>query len=421
MDELGADAVAVLPAARRATLARCALVSGFDEAMYEAVLRVPESPRLVDLLRARTFEPQPGVPGDYQVALSLREAAWRSWWPEGADQSGVPQDLREFAAGVARYCQDTRRPVEALRALAIADEEEAAGWFDRLYRQRDADLDLAGCADLLDVLYELSRPEHAPPLGPALVPLRNDRTRYLNARCHWHGAQLASSRYLSRPGVEAPLLDLLRAEPATRALRLHGSSGMGKSKTLHWLIAHRCVPEPRRVPCALIDLGAVDPINATRHPWLVLLEIAGQLNVQMEGAPFQELLRQHGVARELLKPTQEDLARSGAVAVDSAAAPVEAEDVVFRFFSALVEDTSRTPVVVAVDTFEDAVLKGTDPADIVRLLTDLHDASARVRLILSGRLTGEEERCLRCASACPARSWRTWGCRSSAPPRPAST
>jgi hypothetical protein len=386
------SAIAVLSPAHRCTLARCALVSGCDEAMYEAVLRVPGGPRLTELLRERTLEPQPGVRGDYRVALSLREAAWRSWWPAGADEGSVPDDLAAFAAGVARYCQRAKRPEDALRALAVCDEAAAAAEFDRLYRQRDGDGDLTGCRDLLDVLYELSMPDHSPPLGPRLVALRNDRTRYLNARYLWDPAFVPSLRYLERPAIESFLFDLVVTEPKARALRLRASGGMGKSMTLRWFIVRQCVPEPRRVPCALIDLDVVDPVNATRHPWLVLLEIAGQLNVQMEGAPFQELLREHGMARELLRPTQEDLARSGAVAIDSASASVDAEDVRFRFFATLQEDSSRTPVVVAVDTFEDAVLRGTDPIALVEMLADLHDASPRIRLILSGRLSGEEER-----------------------------
>jgi tetratricopeptide (TPR) repeat protein len=387
-EHLALATLAMLPPGQRRTLARCALVAGFDTAMYEAVLRDHEGPPLADLLRERNCERRIGMPGEYQVFRGLREAAWLSWWPADSPPSAggdAPEELKAFAAEVARYCQESDRPVEALRALMIANEDEAAAWFEKVYTQWDGQLNLPGCQDLLDVL---SDPERVALVGPRLAALRNDRSRYLNTRHFWRHALLASSRYLSRPCLEANL-EALYKDTTTRALRVHASGGMGKSMMLRWFIAHRCVPE--RVPCALIDLDAVDAVNATRHPWLVLLEIAAQLNVQMERAPFQELLRERGAYREVLSPHQEDLARSGAAALGTSTAMVDARDVKVRLFSALQDGPPDEAVLVVIDTFEEAVLRPAgDPDALVECLADLLDEVPQVRLVLSGRRTGRE-------------------------------
>jgi tetratricopeptide (TPR) repeat protein len=380
--------LARMPPARRRALTRCSLVNGFDEAMYEAVLRDPEGPSLAGLLRDRSIEPLPGVPGDYQVTEELREAAWSSWWSgdgPAADATGIPEELRSLAATIAKYCIDAGRSVEALRALVLANQEEAARWFERQFEERDGALDLPGCQDLLDALAE---PDRATLIGQRLADLRNDREAHLGARSLWHGALLATGRYLRREPIEARLLALLKGEP-TRALRVHASAGMGKSMTLQWFIANYCVPQ--RVPCALVDLDAVDPVNATRHPWLVVLEMAAQLNVQMERAPFGELLSSYSTYRSLLVPQGEDLLRFGAAAIGSAAASLDGEDIRSRFTAAVEESSPGTPVLIIVDTFEEAVLRPAgDPEALVEVLADLHDAAPQVRLVLSGRRAAQE-------------------------------
>ena len=72
------------------------------------------------------------------------------------------------------------------------------------------------------------------------------------------------------------------------------SAADGKTMHVRWLIARRCVPAKARIPCARIDFDQVDPIAATREPYLVLLAMAEQLDRQLPGDAFGKLVRTYG-------------------------------------------------------------------------------------------------------------------------------
>lgn len=382
--------LAMMPASARHALHRCALAAGFDEDSYQAVLRGSDGPPLADLRRSRSVEPRSGYTDEFRVSSTLQAAAWSLWWSEAGLTPGsadVPPDLAAFGRRFAEYCRTAGRHLEALRALVVGDQAAAAELLAEQYEQADEEHDLARCHDLLAVL---SEPHLAAVVGPRLAVLRNDLSRYLNARSMWHGALLASARYLTRPDIERHVTGLL--EPGgPRALRLDASGGMGKTTTLQWFIAHHCVP--RRIACALVDLDAVDPVNATRHPWLVLLEIAVQLDVQLDGAPFQELLREHGSYRSVLLAQPQETARSGADALGGLTVDVDADDVLARFLDALGGDPDSAPVLVVVDTVEEAMLRPAgDPEALLGTLRRLLDAAPQARLVISGRRTAAEAR-----------------------------
>src|SRR2546421_7272610 len=174
-----ATMMAGLPAAMARTLARCALVRGFDRDMYETVLRDPDGPDFDELAASPLAERESGTPGDYRLLGQLGTAAWSSWWDAQDDPGVPPPSLCALATDVARYCGARGRDVEALRALLVCDQTGAVALFERLFTARDEQLDLPGCQDLLDVLAE---PERLRLAGPAVAALRNDRARYLNAR-----------------------------------------------------------------------------------------------------------------------------------------------------------------------------------------------------------------------------------------------
>lgn len=383
--------LATMPANARHALRRCALAAGFDEDTYKAVLRGSGGPPLADLQRSRSVEPRPGCAGEFRVSSMLQAAAWSLWWSEAGLTPGsadVPPEFAAFGRRFAEYCRTAGRQLEALRALVVGDQDAAAELLAEQYEQADEEHDLARCHDLLAVL---SEPHLAAVVGPQLAVLRNDLSRYLNARSMWHGALLASSRYLTRPDIEMHVTGLL--EPGDpRALRLDASGGMGKTTTLQWFIARHCVP--RRIACALVDLDAVDPVNATRHPWLVLLEIAAQLDVQLDGAPFQELLHEHGSYRSVLLAQPPETVRSGADALGGLTVDVDADDVLARFLDALRgEDPDSAPVLVVVDTVEEAMLRPAgDPEALLGVLRRLLDAAPQARLVISGRRTAAEAR-----------------------------
>ncbi len=302
--------LAEVPAAVRATLLRCALPGAFDAECYRTVLATDDGPELAELRADRLVE-RCSDGNDFRIAPAVREVAWLRWWTEAgrAEGAAVPPALASFGRAYAAWCLEHGRALEAMRGLIVGDPQGAATLLQSEYRTADGALNLTRCNDLLLVL---SEPELGPLVGPDLAALRNDLHRYLNARSMWSNAYLAGSRYLHRPAVEEALIGL-PDEDGRRTLRLSAQGGMGKSTTLMWFVAHHCVPA--RIPCALVDLDWVDPVNATRHPWLVLLEIAMQLNLQMAGAPFQELLREHRAYRGALSAQPDDATQIGADAL----------------------------------------------------------------------------------------------------------
>lgn len=366
----------------QAAIQRCSVVTSFDEPLYDEILR-DGGPALDDLVDEGCVEANRGW-GGFQVARTLRDAAWTSWWPPAGTVQAtrqVPSPLRDLAERVA--ARTATPPEERLRALALADPERAAELFERVYHERDEVLDYPGCQDLLDVL---ARPELLPLLGARLVELRNDRDRYLKARLYWHPSMVKTARYLPRPSVEARLTDLL-ASRAGPALRMYATGGMGKSTVAHRFIAWYCVA--RRIPCALVDLDTekADAIMAVRHPWLVILEFAAQLNLQIDGAPYQELLREYGVYRSMLLPATGDAARSATA--DPAALQRYASEVVERFRR--VTAALPIPVLLVLDTLEEATLCFHDATPLVGVLADLCDVAPQARLVLAGRATASED------------------------------
>ncbi|MER5381740.1 peptidoglycan-binding domain-containing protein [Streptomyces sp. NPDC002688] len=385
----------------RRSLLRCALVNSFDDVLYAEALRDPDGPPLADLLRQPCVDAQSGSANIYRVTPDMQEAAWRAWWrDEGMepDSTPVPPKLRAAELRISEFCEHTGRITAALRALAVADPDKAADRFEQWYRERDENLDFPSCQNLLDAL---SEPIRVKVSSPRLAAVRSDLDRYLRSRMLWYEALLRSGTYLSRPALEQRLNQLLSGTP-TRALRLHADGGMGKSLMLRWFIARRCVAAPARVPCALVDLDAVDAVNIARYPWLLMLELAKQLNEQMVGAPFQKLLRKYGAYRSVLLREAPVECHSGAAALDTAAVEFAAEDIRERFLVALSEDRSATPLLIVLDAFEVAVLRPMGgAAKLVEVLADIHEAADQVRLVVSGRLTGAEAELTRLGERLP--------------------
>lgn len=382
---LAREVLNTYPEPDRLTLARCSVLPLFDDEEFAAVLRTDEASDVLELVEAGAVEMLPGGDAKFRVSAGIREAAWSTWF--GAHvEPGVPEELRDFAESLAAHCASRSLVVERLRALVLVDSHLAERAFAHDFDACAERMDLAGCHNLLDVLAD---PMLRPFIGKPLVGLRNDRNRALNAREVLRSTFLGSTRYLHRPAFEADLERLLE-DTGPRALRLLGSGGHGKSTMVKWFISRRCVPDG--IPCAFLDLDAVDPVNATKYPFLVALEIAHQLNGQMDGAPFEELLREHGSYRRLLAKQPGDIGGANSAALGTLSTEVDAEEVHYRFLSVLRDVTHGDPVLIVLDTFEEAALRPAGDADaLVEVLADLHDGHESVRLVVSGRRTRAEE------------------------------
>lgn len=381
-----------LPVPLRDAIVRCAIVATFDDRLYAAALRPDAGPGLDELLDHRLIEELPGPDPAYRVTPGLQDAAWATWFAGAPRPAGVGGPLRSVAEAVAAHCAAAGNPVEQLRALLLLDQARAAEHFERAFAACDAQFDLAGCANLLAAL---DAPGRRPFVGAALAEARDDRCRYRTARDLFRTAYLASepTRYLRRPHLEHALATVL-GPGGPRVVRLHGSGGYGKSTLLRWLTARRCVLE--RVPCAYVDLDhPVDPVNATRYPALLLLEIAHQLTGQLRGRPFGDLLRTFGSYRAAMSVQTAPTAGAAAADLGTPAWDVADEEITSQFLDDLQAATASlpagAPILVVLDTIEEAMLRPeTDITTLTALLRRLTAADHGLRFVVAGRLTGAE-------------------------------
>src|SRR5207248_2356327 len=97
-------------------------------------------------------------------------------------------------------------------------------------------------------------------------------------------------------GAEKAFATVL-ADAGSQTLLIVGENGLGKSIHLLDLITRLAVTKPNRLSCALVDFSLMQIGNVQRNPWLVLVEIAHQLNQQLDEPMFDEFLRHHGRLR----------------------------------------------------------------------------------------------------------------------------
>jgi cellulose synthase operon protein C len=390
------------PQGHRELLKRCSVVRTFDRGLFETVLLsdVGDAPPTFDeFVQTEEVEPLPRTKDFFQLRRVERSANWRAWWEgEATESTAIPESLRRFLELLAEYYRATDNSLDLLAHLSLIDPAKAAILFQERYDAADELFDLAGCQDLIDVLTD---PDRTPLLEPELIALRSDRAAYLRARSLWSAEYYQTATFLEPAGVR-DLYEELVAGTGARVLDLHAPGGRGKTIQLRWLFSRQLVPEPGvrrgqplgggRIPCAKVDFDLVDPVNATRYAWLVLLEAAAQLNEQLPRLPFNELLERDGWAAPLLRRNAADPTR-----VDSASKRVRsagegmAEGILRRFGRTLNEAAGNVPVVLVLDTLEEVHLRPQgDLYKLLRMLSDLLQLCPGVRLILSGRYSVRE-------------------------------
>jgi tetratricopeptide (TPR) repeat protein len=369
----------LLPGPVRETFRRCAVPATFSRAMYEAHLRSPGGPDLELLAGLGQVERIPGGSDRYRLSRALGESALLDWWRDEqrlpALELPVPARLRELAEAVADAFEPDVSRLERLSVTLLHDPERAGRDFQVLYADADGQHDLARCRAILDVF---DAPDRLALLSPELAALRNEYATYLAARTFWVDDYYRSAYYVSRAGAELAIERLL-APDGPRILQLYARGGMGKSTQLRWLIARRAVPS--RIPCARIDFDTVHPQVAARLPWLILLEAAAQLDRQLTGNPFQELLAAHGRYRALLPQAP----AAGAEAAHLHTMADDREDVTARFCAIVQELPPDRPVVLVLDTVEEMLRPSVNPAQLIRLIEELVASSPAMRVVLAGR------------------------------------
>ena len=365
--------------AERELLKRCAALRIFDDELVEALRDAlpgdPPDAHLSDLIRAGSVERVPGRRDCWRLPAAVRRKHYLRWWRDHGDPEDVPEDLEKLSAAALTLLRRRKgEEVEALFHELIVNPEDAVGTFETLYEEADGRDDLARCQELLDVLGD-----RLGVLGPELALLRNEYRRRLRIRAMWLDDWYRSGRLLI-PEASRTALEALLEGRHGRVLALWGGGGMGKTSHLRWLIARRCAPDGDA--CARLDFDSLEPLVATREPWLMLLEIAAQLDSQLPDAPLNELLAQY--------PGQRERLRRRPSATPATDADVE-QDVFERLTAGLQELPAGRRAVIVVDTLEEALLLGGSTREqsplvpLLEQLAELKQAVPALRLVLAGR------------------------------------
>ena len=373
-----------------ALLDRCAWVRSFDADVVE-LLRdgLPEAAGvgLEQIAAHPDVEPVAGREGRHRFKEAAREAALERLAPNRQ----VPGELARLSARLAEHFRRTGFELSELEMLIAADPEAARDRLRELYRVADERFDTARCQALIDLLH--ARGDLA---GWTLIPEHNRLERYLTARLYWRDAYRRSSRFLV-PDGSAEVFEELLSPDGPRTVQLFGTGGMGKTMHLQALVARLAVPEPARLACAVVDLDLVQPGNAIRRPWLILVEIAHQLNQQLPEPIFDRFLVQHGKLRaHLLLPHLLADSVPGQLGLDPDEDARLAEDVRRGFLQTIEEEDVGGRSLLVFDTLESAThVDGRHAAGDARGLFEeiamLRERLPLARMVLAGRYDLREE------------------------------
>lgn len=346
-------------------LRRCAVVRGwFDGALYEAVLAGGSGVLFADVCAHPDVE---GEEGRYRVRAEARARLLGDWWRSGEPP---PPALVELSRALADRAPDA---VTRLYHLALGEPAAAAELLAARFAEADRLHHLAACRDLVRAVAEGATLglDRAP--DRALDEARYRHQRLLDARALWAPDWYATARYLERAQLSAAFEAFL-ADPERWIFQLHATGGMGKTMSLRWLVSRRAPGSPRMV-CARLDFDRVDALEA-REPALLLMRLAEQLDRQLPDAPFARLVQE--VARYRV-----------AWAAEASLPPPSPEwvdEVAERFARTLAEAPLDGPVLLVLDTLEEALLHlNAELFSLITLLARVRAVCPAVRLVLAGR------------------------------------
>ncbi|WP_322761652.1 hypothetical protein [Frankia sp. Cr2] len=381
----------------------CAVAHIFDRRALKEILRpeagLDDSPGLDVLEWHGLVEKAPGRKNQFRLETEEREYYLKSWWraEPGRKKS---TELQNLSKKLAHYQKKRNNRLEYFRHIMIADPAEARRLFTAEFAAADRARDFARFRDALSVLGDEFRLDRAD-----LHDYYDEWAGYFRRQQYWSVEYRRSAHFLPPHGWREQVERLLAGDSGVRGWYMFGADGSGKSMGLQWLIARRCVPaHPGEgaggdgpltdIPCARVDLGALDPVILGRHPWLILLPIAAQLQLHTDTANFEWLIGHYEMFAGLLRPAEpsEQIAAAARILSDDQAAADIGRKVTDEFI-AKIELPSRNStvirnqlVVVVVDTVE-ALLNFDEEKtrDLLRLFADVHRRCSALRLIIAGR------------------------------------
>ncbi|MGV9870556.1 hypothetical protein [Rhodococcus koreensis] len=229
----------------------------------------------------------------------------------------------------------------------------------------------------------LDDPHRVTYAGPEVSDLRLDRAGYLRARLYWSVDYSRSAQFLEPDGFPERADELLSGSGA-RVWQLYAPTGSGKTVQMQWLVARRCVPAAADIPCARIDFDVVEPVNVARYPWLLLLEVADQLERRWPRRVF-ERLDLFSSYRSLTHRQTSELTRGAAKGIAAHDVAQIERQVTSAFIRRFNDAAGDEPVLLVVDTLEEVLLGHGGPDRLLRMLARLIEECPALRLVLAGR------------------------------------
>jgi tetratricopeptide (TPR) repeat protein len=365
-------------------LRRAAFVRVFDPTMFVAVL----APNATEA-DFETFAAQPSIEKVSENIYRMKAAAAA----EQLDQwcAGGNAEIIQFSKTVYDYLRgrSDARPAEVLRFQIPHDPAGALIEFNRLFDLADKTFEIAECHSLLQMLKDLDnfdggrRTVPLKLLSPELRSACDDLLPYVTARGRFIEEFVKSASYLERKYLRDRAENFLTGDREW-VLPVFGAGGSGKTIFLRWLLSRYCIPRPRRIPVAKLDLDEINIGRLRQYPELLFLPLAEQLDRQLPSrfgdSSFVSFAQ---YAQLLLPPSRVPAGVNLAGLEEDLNAPYKPTANLIGEFAGKLQGLN---VVLMIDTLEEASLHLPDALiAMIGALRSAHVFNPQIKVILSGR------------------------------------
>ena len=386
------------PPAERELVKRVAVLRNFDATVFDQFLskNLPGGDAITfdKFVASFKVEPVPRTFNSFRIKDEARPLYIEDLWSDreaGGDafraEETVFQNLLDY--------YETKGPeadLDRLALLAIVSPKKAQEELERLYTEADVRFDLPRCDDLLRTFEVRTRL-----LSDELKNFCRSKRQYHNSRSLYIADYYQTNTYLGRANMAQDFARFVApstAQDQEWIFHVYATGGMGKTMFVRWLISRHCVPEPHRIPVARLDFDLMNLNYISRHPLLLLLPIAEQLNEQIDQRPFTEPLASFWRFRPLLDPpTSADVANRFDLESDFQSIESSWRLTALKVFSRTLKEAKfDKPIVIALDTLEEMLLLNRDGlVKVIQQIEEIHGSYPALRLVLSGRYDLSEQ------------------------------
>ncbi len=365
------------------------LLRNFNREIYENVLQsylddTESQISFEDFVKSPKLEPVPRAFEVFRVKDEIKLINLEKWKKDTSEKN-----LR-LLGQLAAYYSGAEKKLDLLGIEALTDPKQALKTFTEIFDEADQKFDLARCNDAISVLQD--RREF---LSQELKELLEEKEQYLRARNYFTSEYHKTVFYQTRTSIIDSFEDLLNTTNAPTdkwIYQIFAMGGMGKTMFARWLISRYLVPN--KIPVAQIDFDFLDLSTVSKLPWLLIFDIAEQLNFQIKGSPFQEILLSYGTDTSLLRPQSkgdsDDKREEKIELLVNNVSEAVIDSYISRISDSLKEISFDKPFVIILDTLERVIFHPDQQFtqkffDILTLLQKLATENPQMRLLLSGR------------------------------------